>query len=261
MPTTPVRPAPSRSTVHAQTTAATDATPDSTARRWFGGWLLVGAASLVAYPALRPYGPESGLEGARDFASNAWVVSHLLGVLGFVALAMATRVAARSPHVWAGPWADRRRSGAWAHATETRAWWAVALLLPYYGAEAFGLSAVAREALERGDTSLLVIADDFRYSTPALTTFSLGLVALLLVGGRLAHGTFAAGGPARLGGLLAGFALATYSLQFFLPPAGRIAHGVVLAAGLALVAWGALRSHDTSTGTSTVTGTDVEAGR
>lgn len=220
---------------------AASAQPDSATRRWFAGWLLMAAASLAAYPALRPYGPETGLEGARDFASNAWVVSHLLGVLGFVAIAMATRVAAHSPRVWAGPWTDRLRSTRWAHATETRAWWAVALLLPYYGAEAFGLAAVAREALGRNDTSLLVIADDFRYSSLALATFSLGLGALLLVGGRLAHGTFTAGGPARVGGLLAGFALATYSLQFFLPPAGRIAHGVVLATGLALVAWGTPR--------------------
>ena len=57
-----------------------------------------------------------------------------------------------------------------------------------------------------------------------------------LVGGRLIHGTWPAGGWCRAGGALAGAGLLTYLPQFFTAPAVRISHGVILGAGLLLLA-------------------------
>jgi hypothetical protein len=190
--------------------------------------LAVAGVAFAAYPALRPYGPEQGLEGAADFGANAWLAAHALGMLGFVVLAFTLRAAAAgSPWAWAGrPLRE----------VETRAWLAVALLLPYYGAEAYGLNQVGRYALDHRDAGVLDVADAFRYAPFEITTFSLGLLALVLVGGRLAHGLWRSGTLARTGGLLAGLGLATYLPQFFLPPAGRIVHGLVLGLGLVLVA-------------------------
>lgn len=92
--------------------------------------------ALAAYPILRPWGPETGLEGARDFASAAWPIAHLLGMVGFVTLALGLRaLATMAPNPW--PPGPVRRS-------ETLAWLAVAFLLPFYGGEAFGLQAVGR---------------------------------------------------------------------------------------------------------------------
>jgi len=196
------------------------------------GFAVAGLA-LAAYPALRPYGPEQGLAGAADFGSNLWLTAHALGMLGFVSLALGLRAAAaRTPWTW---------TGRPVRETETRAWLAVALLLPYYGAEAYGLNQVGRYATEHSDVGVLDVADAFRYAPFEITTFTLGLFALVLVGGRLAHGMWRSGAVGRLGGLLAGLGLATYLPQFFGTPGLRVAHGLVLGLGLLLMAYAAAR--------------------
>lgn len=213
-------------------------------------WFAVAGLAFVLYPALRPWGPEVGTAGAEAFGSTAWVAAHALGMLGFVSVALGLRAAARhTPWSWTGrPVAE----------AEGRAWLSAALLLPYYGAETYGLHAVGRHATEHGDTGVLEIADAFRYAPLAVTTFTAGLLLLVLVGGRLAHGLWHAGTAARTGGVLAGLGLATYLPQFFTAPEVRVAHGVLLGAGLLLVAATASRSGQpaataTSTATSPVT--------
>ncbi|MBD8868462.1 hypothetical protein [Nocardioides donggukensis] len=194
----------------------------------FAAFVLSGLA-LAAYPVVRPYGPESGAAGADTFASPAWLVAHLLAVVGFVALAFGLRAAAHTrPEAW-------RWSGRPVREAETRMWLAVALLLPYYGAEAYGLGALGRHAVESGDPSVLAVADGFRYASVEITTFGTGLLLLVLVGARLGYGLWASGTLGRTGGLLAGLGLATFLPQFYGTPELRMLHGVVLGLGLVLV--------------------------
>ena len=120
--------------------------------------LVIAAAGLSAYPVLRPYGPESGAAGVADLGSTAWLVAHALGMLGFAALAFALRAAARDE---AACW---RWTGRPVHEAESRAWVAVVLLLPYYGAEAYGMNEVARYAGSTGDPQVLGIVESFRYA-------------------------------------------------------------------------------------------------
>lgn len=190
--------------------------------------LAVSGLAFAAYPVLRPYGPEAGAAFADDLASPLWLTAHVLGMVGFAALAFALRalVATGTPWQW---------SGRPLREVETRMWLALALLLPYYGAEAYGLSAVGRFAQD-GDTGVLAVAESFRYAPFEVGTFSAGLLLLVLVGGRIVHGTWAAGGTTRVGGLLAGLGLATYLPQFFTAPAMRMSHGVILGIGLVLLA-------------------------
>ena len=86
--------------------------------------LALGLASLAfaAYPVLRGYGPETGMEGAALYARPAWLFAHLLGMAGFVLVAT-------------GLAGVDERAGRWAT-------WGAFLVLPYYGAEAFGLHAL-----------------------------------------------------------------------------------------------------------------------
>ncbi len=198
--------------------------------------LVVAGLALAAYPALRPYGPESGAEGAADFASTAWLASHALAMVGFVLLAFVLRSAVVStPWPWAGQPVRK---------AESRMWVAVALLLPYYGAEAFGLHALGGYAQEHGDGRVLDVADSFRYAPLAMTTFAVGLVLLAFVGARLGHGLWHSGAVGRAGGVLAGLGLATYLPQFFGAPGLRVAHGLVLGLGLVLMAAAAGRQTD-----------------
>ncbi|WP_182524583.1 hypothetical protein [Nocardioides dongkuii] len=191
--------------------------------------LVLAGLALAGYPALRPYGPETGLEGAADLGSTAWLVSHVLGMLGFVLVALALRSASVAGVAWRGlP----------LRSVESRAWVAVALLLPYYGAEAYGLNELGRHATATGDATVLDVADAFRYAPLEVATFAAGLLVLAVVGVHLARGRWAVGGVARWGGLLAGAGLATYLPQFFATPELRVAHGAVLGLGLLLTAAG-----------------------
>lgn len=189
--------------------------------------LVVAGLGFIAYPALRPWGSESGTSGAATFASTAWPSAHALGMLAFVALAFALRSASTDP-TW--QW-----HGQPVHRAESRMWVAVALLLPYYGAEAYGLHAVGQYAAEHG-AGVLDVADSFRYAPLPMTTFAMGLLTLVLVGARLAIGMWRTDGPGRTGGVLAGLGLATYLPQFFFGAEVRIGHGVVLGIGLLLMA-------------------------
>lgn len=46
--------------------------------------LAVAGVLFVLYPAIRPYSDETSLQGAAAFASSAWIVAHVLAMLGFV---------------------------------------------------------------------------------------------------------------------------------------------------------------------------------
>lgn len=46
--------------------------------------LALGGVVFVLYPVIRPYSDETSLKGAEAFASSAWIVAHVLAMLGFV---------------------------------------------------------------------------------------------------------------------------------------------------------------------------------
>lgn len=191
--------------------------------------LAAAGAFLAAYPALRPYSDETTLAGADAMASTAWVAAHSLGMVGFITLTM-------------GAWALHRLgrtplTGALLALT----WSAVSLVLPYYGAETFGLQVIAERAVADQDTSLLALAETFRYGAAPMAFFATGLLLLTAAGVVLALAVRRAAPLVRVGGWLAGAALATYLPQFFLHPGMRIGHGAVLAVGLALLAAGLRR--------------------
>lgn len=177
--------------------------------------LLIGAAALGTYPVLRGSGAETGLVGAELYARPAWLVAHALAMVGFVAL-------------WHGLQAVDQRAA-------RRMLAGTLLVLPYYGAETYGLHAIGRHAVETGDGSLVAAADLFRYEPVALTTFGVGLLAMAWAGVRLLQLIPTTTGPARWGLTLTGLGLATYLPQFFVPIEGRIIHGVLLAAGIVLL--------------------------
>ncbi len=189
-----------------------------------GGAVALAVAGLcfLAYPALRPYSDESTLAGAAAMSSTAWVVAHLLGVAAFLLTSHGLTSDVRPGR------AGRVAAGA--------AWLGTALVLPYYGAETFGLRVVAQRALDTGDASLLGLAEDFRMGAVPVTMFGTGLLLLAAAGVALVVATWPARGTRRLAGALAGTGLALYLPQFFAPPVVRVAHGVLLAVGLVLLA-------------------------
>ena len=186
-------------------------------------WLGAGLA-FAAFPLLRPWADETTLAGLAAYATDRWVAAHLLGAAGFVlvavgAYALATRLGSRAARAAAGVAAL-----------------AAALLLPYYGAEAFALHAFGRQAAASGDLGLLEVVRAVRFQPAAITLFGLGLLLLPVVGVLLVRATWSLGPGVRGAALMVAVTLAAYLPQFYGPPSVRIAHGILL--GLACIALG-----------------------
>jgi hypothetical protein len=178
--------------------------------------LAFAGVMFLLYPALRPWNDESTLAGAQaSMASTVWVVSHLCAMLGFIAVPLGVRGLSR-PAV-------------------LLTWVGAGLTLPYYGAEAFGLHAVARA----GVPDLVVLSEHMRFSPLAVTTFAAGLMTLA-AGAVVTAGAVWRSSLPRLSPVLFALGFVLFIPQFFLPAPLRIAHGVLLAVGcwtLAAARW------------------------
>jgi uncharacterized membrane protein len=202
--------------------------------------LAVAGVLFVLYPAVRPWQDESTVEGATTaMSSSAWVAAHLFAMVGFILVALGLL----------GLWSAVRRTRAerLARAAVVATWVGVGLTLPYYGAEDFGLNAVARKAADGQVSDLLGLVEAVRFSLVPITTFGLGLLVLAAGAVLAAVAIWRSGVLARSSGILfaAGFVL--FLPQFFTPPAVRIAHGVLVAAGsiwLAMALWRASGAED-----------------
>src|SRR5574342_555145 len=143
--------------------------------------LLVAAVLFILYPAMRPWKDESTVDGATvAMSSGSWVASHLFAMIGFILVPLGL-LALRGvvSHTRAEPLAFNAAIAAWIGA---------GLTLPYYGAEDFGLHAIASRAAQGQPIDVLGLVDAVRFNPVAATTFGAGLV-LLAVGAVLAAAT------------------------------------------------------------------------
>ena len=198
-------------------------------------WIVAGVG-FATYPAVRPYADETTYAGLAAMASNAWLLAHLFGVLAFAALPIGlSRLGRRL-----APEGSRA-----ADSLGPLSYLALVLLLPYYGAETFGLHAIGHYA-SPGDTALLTVVDGVRYQPVAIAMFGVGLLALAVVGVLLAITAWSHGAALRAAALVTGVGLALYLPQFFGSPTIRIAHGVLLGLGCLAIGFAA-RSLATAT--------------
>lgn len=196
---------------------------------------------MAAYLLLRPYGDAISATSpgaAAAFAHPSWVLAHLAGALALVQLG---RVGLRIDDALRTPTTRIARGSGLAGAL---------LVLPYYGAETFGLHAIGLTGLT--DPSVLPAVEAVRGHPAAVTTFGLGLLLLAVSGTATA---IAWGGAVRAGRWAAtawaAWPLAAGALlllpQFFLPPAGRMAFGVGYAAAAVVLAVAARRARQSPT--------------
>lgn len=211
-----------------------------TRTRWGALPLAVAGVLLVLYPAVRPWQDESTVQGAtKAMSSGTWVAAHLFAMLGFILAALGLLA------VWDA--VRRTRAERLAFAAVVTFWIGAGLVLPYYGAEDYGLNAIARKAAEGQVSDLLGLVEAVRFSPAPATTFVLGL---LLLGAGAVLAAVAVWRSRVLpgsSGLLFGVGFALFLPQFFTPPAVRIAHGVLVAVGsiwLAVVLWRASGPED-----------------
>ncbi len=165
---------------------------------------------FAVYPLVRPYGDATPDGAAAAFASPLWLVAHLAAMAAFVLVGVG---------LTALP--GRAALATWVAGT--------ALVLPYYGAEAFALHALA------GAPDVAGLAEQIRMGAVQLTVFGLGL-GLLAAAGVLTAVTVARAGLGRGVGVVFAVGILLFLPQFFADPALRIAHGVLLAIGCVVLA-------------------------
>jgi hypothetical protein len=211
--------------------AAVDSGPATAAGAWFSA---TAGALLVLYPALRPWSDATPEGAPAAFTSPAWIPAHLAAVAAFVLVAFALF----------GLRDALGRTGGARPARGAALFWAVgaALVLPYYGAEAFALPVIGERIVHTGDTSLLEVVEAFRMGTWPATTFAAGLLLLAVAGVLVAVAVARSGVLPRWAGVPFAVGFALYLPQFFGPPTLRIAHGVLVAAGCLVLAAALRRS-------------------
>jgi hypothetical protein len=197
-----------------------------TARGKFGaGAFAFAGVMFLLYPALRPWHDESTVAGAREsMSSNGWVAAHFFAMLGFIAVPLG---------LFALNAILSSRTSSLALVT---AWIGAGLTLPYYGAEDFGLHALARSQTP----DLLGVVDQVRSQPVAITIFGVGLVLLGVSGVLAAVAIWRSGVLLQASGVLFAVGFALFIPQFYLPAAARIAHGVLVLVGclwLAAALW------------------------
>ena len=185
------------------------------------GAIAIAAAGIafLLYPAIRPYGDETTLAGARGMASASWIAAHLSAIAGFILLAFGVQalygVLRPTP---AGKLAARALVATWL---------GTGLTLTYYGVEVFGAHVIAQHALDSHDAGALDMINDFRFNPAAVTLFAVGL--LLLAAGTILAATaiWRSAHLARWSGIPLAAAFTLFIPQFFATPSLRILHGAL----------------------------------
>lgn len=206
----------------------------SPARTRAGAVALAAAGALfLAYPAVRPYHDETTAAGATtSMGSNAWVASHLFAMVGFVLLPLGLLAITGV--------VGRTRAAGVALAATVAVWIGAGLSLPYYGAEDFGLHAIAGP--HGSQSNVLGLVDAVRDQPVAMTTFGLGLVILAIGAVLAAVAVWRSAVLPRWLGIPFAAAMVLFLPQFFASPSVRIAHGVLMFVGLVLLAGGLWRA-------------------
>lgn len=212
------------------------------------GRVRLGAAAFgiagvlfVLYPAIRPFSDETTLQGAAAFASSAWILAHTLAMVGFTLVMLGLL----------GLYFALRKT-----AVEGTAFWglavglsAIGLLLPFYGAEAFGLHAIGQEALRQHSVVLVGLAGVVR-SGPELIMFLVGLLLLAASAIMTAVTIWKSGTLAKWSGVPFALGFALYIPQFFGNQPIRVLHGLLVTIGcwwIGLVMWQQAASQGTET--------------
>lgn len=227
------------STRPAVAVAVQTASPTQAVARWTAAAFAAAGVLWALFPLLRPWAdnvPASSADLAPAWASDAWVVSHLLGI---AALGLLVPALLGLRHLLATGPDDRGATLlTWAAAL---AWIGAAGASLYFGAEMFGIRTFAEASLRRGDASLLDEVQVLRDQPMAVVLFGVGLLLIAAAGVLASIALFRAGLPWAWTGVVFATGLVLVLPQFFTPPAMRTAHGVLFGVGCLLVAFAVTR--------------------
>jgi hypothetical protein len=190
--------------------------------------LAVSGIFFVLYPAIRPFSDEVSLQGARAFASSAWVLAHSLAMLAFILLTLGLL------GVYLRLQATAVERGALL--ALVLSWIGVGLTLPYYGAEVFGLHAIGQAALGQHNPALLSLVNSVRWEQGIVFILT-GLV--LLASGTIlfAIAIWRSGILLKWSGIPLAIGFALFIPQFTTSQFVRVGFGLFILLACLLLAW------------------------
>ncbi|SDL62050.1 hypothetical protein SAMN05216298_4552 [Glycomyces sambucus] len=194
--------------------------PDSRARTGAVAFGLAGVL-FVLYEAVAPRADQTTLEGAESWTTAGWAVAHLAAIVALILFPLA--YGALRGHL------EGTRNEKTAFLAATTGYIGSALTISYYGAEVYGLRAIGERAVADGDATLTEVADAFRLDSVAMSVFAIGLVLIAVAAVIAAVAVWRSGTLNRWSGVPFAALMATFLPQFFLPHAGRIAWGALVA--------------------------------
>lgn len=194
--------------------------------------LVVSALFLAVFPLLRPFGDRSSnsIEVAQTLTSTRWVVSHILGTLGFVLL----------PIGLFGLYGFLRGSPVERRALHglILSWLGIGLFLPIFGNETFALPAIGNAALTQKNPDLTRLEETI-HTQPHFLAFLIPSLLLLAVGGIfIAVAVWKSGMLPKWSGILLAIGLAFFFPLF--PQSIRVLDGLLMGVGGVWLALGIL---------------------
>jgi uncharacterized oligopeptide transporter (OPT) family protein len=131
------------------------------------------------------------------------------------------------------------RPGYWA---VVLSWIGVALTLPFYGEEAYGLHVLGQEAIRQQSAALLTLVRVIRSGAGAVI-FLVGFLLLGIAAVLAAVAIWRSGSYSKWSGILLAVGVGLYIPQFFWTQPLRVAHGVLVAIGCVWIAVGLWRQN------------------
>lgn len=202
-----------------------------TVRRVASGAVALALAGIlfIVYEAAAPRADETTMAGAQAWSQPAWVAAHVAAIVAFILYTLGLLVL---HHALRNTPAERS-----AFLAVVAAVIGAGLTLPYYGAETYGLYALGSHITAVHDESMLSLAEDFRLDPTAAATFLIGLILLAVAAALTAVAVRRSGIMSRWSATPLAVAFALFLPHFFAPKPARVAYGMLLAAGLAWLAW------------------------
>jgi hypothetical protein len=197
--------------------------------------LVIAGVFFILFPVVRPFFDETSIQGAREFASNQWVIAHSLGIGGFILLSLGFL-------------------GLYLHLRDTRVeGWALrgfvlclvgtGLTLPFFGAEAFGLQVIGSAAVNQNNTDLIPLVNQLRFG-PGIALIISGLICVAAATIVMAAIVWRSQALPKWSGIPLAAGFAVYIPQLQGDPTFqvvRIGVGILILFGCCWLAWGMVR--------------------
>ncbi|MFE1591379.1 hypothetical protein [Nocardia sp. NPDC058705] len=175
---------------------------------------------------------QTSLEAAESWASAGWAVAHLAAIVGLILIPLGYGALRR--------YFEGTRNENSAALAATIGYIGSALTISYYGAEVYGLKAIGQRAVTDNDATMAEVGNAFRNDSTAVSVFVIGLALIAVAAVLAAMAVWRSGTLHRWSGVPLAALLVTMLPQYFLPHAGRIVWGALVAVAalwLAMQMW------------------------